>query len=712
MTRTETAGRARPRREFPIAVHLTLFGVLTLIPVLLLVTWMLIDTARLRRDDSLHDAWITVDHLNATIEVEIQKAFAVAETLATSHALIDGDYDGFSSQARDAASRLDMVIVARDQSGQQLSSSAVPRGGTLPVSNADVLAVDRLAASRGEPVVSDLLIGTVTKVPLILADVPVYKGGDIVAFIDVVLRPQRLGEILSRDLPDGWIAGIDGRDGRLIARSLDQYRFIGEVNQQFLNQTNEPSGRFDSVSREGQRITGVYLHSPLSGWIVSVALPESMLNVPTKAAMTWLFFLVDATLATSVLLGWFLSRRIAAPIRALVARAREVGEGRLPEAGYSAVSEVNDVSEALAAASVELDRRAGATRQAADAAHASQERLQLVQETAGIATVDWDSGLDRAICSPRFYQMFALPTDHPVRFADVVARLHPADRARVEQSYATLIAQGGPFEHEFRIVTTAGEERWISVKGRLDARAGLPARLLAAGIDITERKNSEDHLRFLLREISHRSKNLLAVILAMAGQTAKSAESVDAFRRRFSERLMGIAASHDLLVNQNWTGASVENLVRGQLSPFVDARDPRVRLAGPDVDLKAEVAEALGIALHELATNSLKFGALKDPDGSIDIVWEVYDAGERGALRGVDDVDPAGGQRFRMEWIEHTPFPIEPPGHKGFGRMVIEHTVQATLSGTVTLDFPPEGLRWRIDAPATCLAPSLRGIAA
>jgi two-component sensor histidine kinase/PAS domain-containing protein len=588
----------------------------------------------------------------------------------------------------------------------------VAPGDKLPVSNDDVLAVDRLAAEQRAPVVSDLLIGTVTKAPLVLADVPVLKDGEVVAFIDVVLKPQRLGEILSRDLPDGWIAGIVGRDGRLIARSLDQYRFIGGVNQGFLDQVKGPSGTFDSTSREGQRVAGVYLRSPLSGWVVSVALPESMLDVPAKSAMTWLFFLVDAALATSVLLGWFLSRRIAAPIRALASRAMEMGEGHQPAPAYSTVAEVNDVSDALASASVELERRAAATRQAAEAARASQERLQLVQETAGIATVDWDAALDRAICSPRFYQMFSLPPDGAVRFADVIARLHPADRARADQSYELLIGLGGPFEHEFRIVTASGEERWISVKGRLDSRGGRPARLLAAGIDITERKRSEDHLRFLLREISHRSKNLLAVILAMASQTAKSAESVDAFRRRFSERLMGIAASHDLLVNQNWTGASVENLVRGQLSPFVDARDPRVRLAGPDVDLKAEVAEALGIALHELATNSLKFGALKDAEGTVDIVWGVYDMGEHGALAGVDDVDPAGGRRFRMEWLEHTPFPIEPPGHKGFGRMVIEHTVQATLSGTVTLDFPPEGLRWRIDAPATCLAPSVRGLAA
>ena len=122
------------------------------------------------------------------------------------------------------------------------------------------------------------------------------------------------------------------------------------------------------------------------------------------------------------------------------------------------------------------------------------------------------------------------------------------------------------------------------MKGRLDLQDGKPVRLLGASIDITERKRSEEHLRFLLRELSHRSKNLLAVIQAMAGQTAKSAETVDVFRRRFSERLMGLAASHDLLVNQNWLGGSVEHLVRGQLAPFLDAQDPRLRIHGPDVD--------------------------------------------------------------------------------------------------------------------------------
>src|SRR6202041_2435367 len=139
-----------------------------------------------------------------------------------------------------------------------------------------------------------------------------------------------------------------------------------------------------------------------------------------------------------------------------------------------------------------------------------------------------------------------------------------------------------------------------------------------ASIDITERKRSEQHFRFLLRELSHRSKNLLAVIQAMAGQTAKSAESVEVFRRRFGDRLMGLAASHDLLVNQNWMGVSVGNLVRGQLASFVDGNDRRIAIGGPDVDLTARSAEALGLALHELATNSLKFGALRDQAGRLE----------------------------------------------------------------------------------------------
>jgi PAS domain S-box-containing protein len=297
-------------------------------------------------------------------------------------------------------------------------------------------------------------------------------------------------------------------------------------------------------------------------------------------------------------------------------------------------------------------------------------------------------------------EMNGLPSDgNAGRFAwDVV----PALRETLDPKIAEVLATGETID-----VEVSGETPGASGATRFWQEKIYPirepdGRVMAVGIvveEITARKRAEEHLRFLLRELSHRSKNLLAVIQAMAGQTAKSAETVADFRRRLGERLMGLAASHDLLVNQNWLGASVEQLVRGQLSAFIDGDDPRLRIDGPCVDLKAESAEALGLALHELATNSLKYGALSDPAGKVEIIWSVHGPG---------DPEGSDGRRFRMDWIEHTVAPVSRPSHKGFGRMVIEHTVEASLGGTVTLDFPPGGLRWRIDAPASCLAADVR----
>jgi two-component sensor histidine kinase/PAS domain-containing protein len=686
-----------------------MFAAGILIPVLLIVTLMLINTARLWRNDSLHDASLIVRHLNETIDVELEKAIAIDETLATALALDSGDHTRFEAQAREVAKQLGVNIAVRDASGQQVINTFVPPGTPLPRPNESLRAIDRLAAEQKTVVVSDLRTATIRKVPTLNVVIPVMHGSEAAYFISAAISPRRFSAILAEGLPDGWIAGLIGRDGRLISRSVDQDRYVGTPNPAFLEVATQPEGVWAGLSREGNAIAGVYIRSPLSGWIVSVAVPEAILRAPAKAAMLSLVGLVIASLAVSTLLGWRLSQRIAGPIRDLAFHARELGEGRMSAVTQSSVDEVNEVAEALVAASVELERRAGAAHLASEAVRANEERLQLVQDTAGIGTIDWDIEADRAVCSPRFYELFSRPPGSPMSFAGFLARVHPAERSRIEAFYNRLRAQGGTFEDEFRIVTEAGEERWIYMKGRLDLNDGRPGRLLGASIDITERKRSEEHLRFLLRELSHRSKNLLAVIQAMAGQTAKSAETVDIFRRRFGERLMGLAASHDLLVNQNWLGASVENLVRGQLSPFIDAHDPRLRIHGPDVDLKSEAAEALGLALHELATNSIKYGALREPSGTVEIAWAVCGAADAGAMGGQDPA--ADGRRFHMEWIEHTVDPVSPPTHKGFGRMVIEHTVEATLRGTVTLDFPPDGLRWRIDAPASCLAPGARAVA-
>src|SRR5258708_2633083 len=140
--------------------------------------------------------------------------------------------------------------------------------------------------------------------------------------------------------------------------------------------------------------------------------------------------------------------------------------------------------------------------------------------------------------------------------------------------------------------------------------AGEVVGLTCASVDVTERKEGEAHLRLLLRELTHRSKNLLAVIQAMARQTAHHAGSVEGFLTQFGARLQALAASHDLLVRESWYGASLNELIRSQLAGYLDRSAPQVSIEGPPIALKPEAAQNLGLALHELAVNAAKVGAL------------------------------------------------------------------------------------------------------
>jgi PAS domain S-box-containing protein len=215
-----------------------------------------------------------------------------------------------------------------------------------------------------------------------------------------------------------------------------------------------------------------------------------------------------------------------------------------------------------------------------------------------------------------------------------------------------------------------------------------PTQWVCFVLDLTERKQAENRIRFLMRELSHRSKNLLAVVQAMTFQTARSSASIEDFQRRLEERLQGLATSHDLLVKQDWQGVLFYDLARRQVAPFAGKNENRVTLSGPAVVLKAEASQSIGLALHELATNAVKYGALSAPQGHVTLTWST-----------------SGGEnpRFQMRWTERGGPPVHPPKRKGFGSAVIESMLASALDGEVKLEFNPEGLTWFVDVPSTCL---------
>jgi PAS domain S-box-containing protein len=202
--------------------------------------------------------------------------------------------------------------------------------------------------------------------------------------------------------------------------------------------------------------------------------------------------------------------------------------------------------------------------------------------------------------------------------------------------------------------------------------------------DITERKRHEDAVKLLLREVNHRAKNLLALVQAIARQTV--ATQPKDFVVRFEERIYALAASQDLLVKTEWKGADLDQLVRSQLAHFEDLIDTRIRLAGEPLFISASAAQTIGMALHELATNAGKYGALS-AEGRVDIDWRL-ECGEDGE------------DSFVMSWRERGGPQVVPPTRTGFGTTVMGRMAELSLGGKVELSYPPEGLVWQLRCPA------------
>jgi len=261
--------------------------------------------------------------------------------------------------------------------------------------------------------------------------------------------------------------------------------------------------------------------------------------------------------------------------------------------------------------------------------------------------------------------------------------LPPEGGAAIIALKREVLATGQPKRTEVVLDEGPGP-RWHDLHIEpLHNEAGDIVGLTCAAIDVTERKEGEAHLRLLMRELTHRSKNLLAVIQAMARQTARHAGSIEGFLNQFAARLQALAASHDLLVRESWYGASLRELIQSQLAAYIGSGEAPVALDGPAVALKPEAAQNLGLALHELAVNAAKFGALSVPSGRVSISWALRD------------------HALTLEWREQFGPKVKIRRKKGFGSMVIERNLARALDAKVALDFEPDGVRCHIVIPAS-----------
>jgi PAS domain S-box-containing protein len=270
----------------------------------------------------------------------------------------------------------------------------------------------------------------------------------------------------------------------------------------------------------------------------------------------------------------------------------------------------------------------------------------------------------------------------------VRALVHPDDKHLIEEHLDRLrsVSLGQTAELEFRLRHKDGGWRWLTAREMPYARgeSGEVVQVVGAAYDTTERRHAEEHINLLMREVNHRSKNLLSVVQAVARQTSETASPRD-FAQRLSTRLQGLSASQDLLIRSDWQSVDLQELIRSQLSHLSTSMHHRVQLTGQKVQLSPAAAQGIGMALHELATNAMKYGSLSSEGGQVLIAWSV-----------ADDADPG---TFELQWTEEGGPVVIPPSHSGFGRIVIEQMAARSVGGTVDLSFERTGVKWKLRAP-------------
>jgi PAS domain S-box-containing protein len=310
------------------------------------------------------------------------------------------------------------------------------------------------------------------------------------------------------------------------------------------------------------------------------------------------------------------------------------------------------------------------------------EQLRSLALAAGqMGSWDWDAASGDLSWDEGQYRIFGVD---PKRFTvtpDAVRSLiHPQDRERLEAAMAGVNQDGQTYQTEFRVLRPGGELRWClgAVAAGIDSR-GRVLRMGGVTVDLTERKNAEERQNLLVREVDHRARNALAVVQSIVRLTR--AESKEGYIAAVEGRITALSRAHVLLSQSRWQGANLSRILDEEFAPYRRAEVEKIATSGPEVFLEPGIAQILALALHELATNAAKYGALSSAQGRVSLSWEV------------------GPDRLDMQWVESGGPPVRPPFSEGYGTRVISASVERQLDGRAAFDWRPDGLHFSMSMP-------------
>lgn len=321
----------------------------------------------------------------------------------------------------------------------------------------------------------------------------------------------------------------------------------------------------------------------------------------------------------------------------------------------------------------------------------TEKALKRAVDAAGISIWSWDLDSGEFNMDERGFGLWDVPMDERLTFEHLSEKIHPKDRDRVRAAFLATRAVVGPYEIDFR--TMVGDKVcWISARGRGSDEDIEEGFMTGVFLDVTGRKQAEESSELVAGEMSHRVKNLLSVASALARMTSRNSSSIEDMTKQLTQRLSALGRAHDLvrpLPRHQGETALLGDIFTVLLTPYDDqgAFAGRIRIAVPRMGVGEQATEGLALIVHELATNSLKYGALSTAEGVLDVSGSLV------------------GNKVRITWTEQGgPTVKMPASEEGYGSSLVRLTAEGDLGGSVSFDWPEGGVVITLDIDSKLLA--------
>jgi two-component sensor histidine kinase len=547
------------------------------------------------------------------------------------------------------------------------------RYGQEPPLTGDPQTLRRMAETK-QPVFSNLFTSLVVKKPVVNISIPVLSNGELRYALSLGLLPDELAALLAdQTLNPNWVSVIWDANNRIVARSRDNNKHVGKVLPAYLLPQLGPARVTRTVNLDGEDVLYATSRSKIAGWGVGVNVPVKFLERPYHIT-AWLGTAALLAIILAVGLGILFARQLTKPLAAASKAASDLGRGQPITATHSSLKETELFLAGLHNAESQLSDRAALLR-------ASEARMTAMVEQmpCGVGLTDRDGRWVIANQIMRHFVPKQLPSRNPERtkrWRGFDANGNPLDPSQWPGARALRGETVSPGV-DFIYTNDEGKEQWVRIASApfRDANGAVVGATTVIE-DVSEQKRLAEMEKLLFRELQHRTNNLLGIIQAIAQKSLSGGRSVDQAREIFEARLQALARVHRELMRPNWAGVSLEEIVRLTLKPYA----ARVNIKGGAITLGQKDAQNFSLAIHELATNAVKYGALSNAQGRISVDWTLNEQG--------------AGTVLRFKWQERGGPPVTSPERQGFGTTLL----RATFSD-IKIDYGSAGLTCEIELP-------------